>query len=50
MSHTKAGDAPPVRLVMGKGGVGKSTVAAGLALLEARRRGRAVLVTFEDAA
>jgi hypothetical protein len=36
----------PVVLVMGKGGVGKSTVAAGLAALEAQVRGAAVLVEF----
>jgi anion-transporting ArsA/GET3 family ATPase len=37
-------------LVMGKGGVGKTTVAAALAVLEVERRGRAVLVEFGDGA
>jgi arsenite/tail-anchored protein-transporting ATPase len=40
----------PVVLVMGKGGVGKTTVAAGLAELAARRWGRSVLVEFGDGA
>lgn len=35
-------------LVMGKGGVGKTTMAASLAVLEAQLRGRAVLVEFGD--
>ena len=38
----------PTLLVMGKGGVGKTTIAASLALLEAQLRGRAVLVEFGD--
>ena len=38
----------PVVLVVGKGGVGKSTVAAGLAVLEAQNRGSSVLVEFGD--
>ena len=38
----------PVVLVMGKGGVGKTTVAASLAVLEAETRGLAVLVEFGD--
>jgi Mrp family chromosome partitioning ATPase len=38
----------PAVLVMGKGGVGKTTVAAALATLEAETRGRAVLVEFGD--
>jgi anion-transporting ArsA/GET3 family ATPase len=40
----------PVVLVMGKGGVGKTTVAAGLAELAARRQGRSVMVEFGDGA
>lgn len=36
---------PPI-LVMGKGGVGKTTVAAALAALAAERQGRAILVEF----
>ncbi len=40
----------PVVLVMGKGGVGKTTVAAGLAELAAHRWGRSVLVEFGDGA
>jgi arsenite/tail-anchored protein-transporting ATPase len=40
----------PVVLVMGKGGVGKTTVAAGLAELAAQRWGRSVLVEFGDGA
>ena len=40
----------PVVLVMGKGGVGKTTVAAGLASLTARSSGRSVLVEFGDGA
>jgi hypothetical protein len=44
---------PPKRLaaavlVMGKGGVGKTTVAASLAVLDAETHGRAVLVEFGD--
>ena len=35
-------------LVMGKGGVGKTTVASSLAVLEAETHGRAVLVEFGD--
>lgn len=35
-------------LVMGKGGVGKTTIAAALAVLETQLRGRAVLVEFGD--
>ncbi|MDB4929917.1 MAG: Arsenical pump-driving ATPase, partial [Myxococcaceae bacterium] len=38
----------PAVLVMGKGGVGKTTVAAALATLEAETRGDAVLVEFGD--
>ncbi len=38
----------PAVLVMGKGGVGKTTVAAALAVLEAELRGKAVLVEFGD--
>jgi arsenite-transporting ATPase len=38
----------PVVLVMGKGGVGKTTVAASLAVLEAETRGMAVLLEFGD--
>ena len=38
----------PVVLVMGKGGVGKTTIAASLAVLEAETRGIAVLVEFGD--
>jgi anion-transporting ArsA/GET3 family ATPase len=41
---------PPVLLVMGKGGVGKTTVASALASLAAERGGRAVLVRFDDTA
>lgn len=37
-------------LVMGKGGVGKTTIAAALAVLEVERQGRAVLVEFGDGA
>ncbi len=40
----------PAVLVMGKGGVGKTTVAAALATLEAETRGRSVLVEFGDGA
>jgi anion-transporting ArsA/GET3 family ATPase len=39
---------PPLVLVTGKGGVGKTTVAAALALESARRGERAVLVEFGD--
>ena len=38
----------PVVLVMGKGGVGKTTVAASLAVLDAETTGRAILVEFGD--
>lgn len=38
----------PVILVMGKGGVGKTTVAASLAVLDAETHGLAVLVEFGD--
>ncbi len=38
----------PVVLVMGKGGVGKTTVAASLAVLEAETHGLAALVEFGD--
>lgn len=38
----------PAVLVMGKGGVGKTTVAASLAALEAETHGAAVLVEFGD--
>lgn len=38
----------PVVLVMGKGGVGKTSVSAGLAVLGAESRGRAVFVEFGD--
>ena len=38
----------PAVLVMGKGGVGKTTVAAALATLEAETHGLAVLVEFSD--
>jgi len=37
-------------LVMGKGGVGKTTLAAGLAVLDAETRGMATLVEFGDGA
>jgi arsenite-transporting ATPase len=37
-----------VVLVMGKGGVGKTTVAASLAVLDAETYGRAVLIEFGD--
>jgi len=37
-----------VVLIIGKGGVGKTTVAAGLAAAEAKRRGKAALVEFGD--
>ena len=40
----------PVVFVTGKGGVGKSSVAAALARAEADRSGQAILVEFEDAA
>ncbi|MCC6666349.1 MAG: hypothetical protein IT375_21525 [Polyangiaceae bacterium] len=40
----------PVVFVTGKGGVGKSSVAAALARAEADRGGQAILVEFEDAA
>lgn len=40
----------PVVFVTGKGGVGKSSVAAALARAEADRGGRAILVEFEGAA
>ncbi len=40
----------PVFLVMGKGGVGKTTVAASLAVLDAETHGLAVLVEFGDGA
>ncbi len=39
----------PIVLVTGKGGVGKTTLAAGLAEASARRDGKAVLVEFGDA-
>jgi anion-transporting ArsA/GET3 family ATPase len=38
----------PALLVMGKGGVGKTTVAASLAVLDAETHGAAVLVEFGD--
>lgn len=38
----------PVVLVTGKGGVGKTTIAAGLAVLDAELHGRAALVEFGD--
>lgn len=38
----------PALLVMGKGGVGKTTVAAGLAVLDAETHGMSVLVEFGD--
>lgn len=38
----------PIVLVTGKGGVGKTTIAAGLAAAAARRDGKAVLVEFGD--
>jgi arsenite-transporting ATPase len=41
---------PQVVLVMGKGGVGRTTLAAGLALLEIQAHGAAVLVEFGDGA
>lgn len=52
---TAAAAAPPRRLapallVMGKGGVGKTTVAAGLAALEVGTHGMATLVEFGDGA
>lgn len=40
----------PAVLVMGKGGVGKTTVAASLAVLEAETHGAAALVEFGDGA
>jgi arsenite/tail-anchored protein-transporting ATPase len=40
----------PVVLVLGKGGVGRTTVAASLAVLEAQTHGAAVLVEFGDGA
>jgi anion-transporting ArsA/GET3 family ATPase len=39
-----------VVFVLGKGGVGRTTVAASLAVIEASQRGRAVLVEFGDGA
>lgn len=39
----------PIVLVTGKGGVGKTTVAAGLAETAARRDGEAILIEFGDA-
>lgn len=49
-STAASGFAPlaPIVLVTGKGGVGKTTLAAGLAEAAARRDGRAVLVEFGD--
>lgn len=47
-SHRPPRSLAPVVLVLGKGGVGRTTVAASLALLEARLRGAAVLVEFGD--
>ena len=38
----------PIVLVTGKGGVGKTTIAAGLAAAAAKRDGKAVLVEFGD--
>jgi arsenite/tail-anchored protein-transporting ATPase len=40
----------PVVLVMGKGGVGRTTLAAGLAVLHAQKLGESVLVEFGDGA
>lgn len=37
-----------VTLVIGKGGVGKTSIASGLAAAEAQRNGRAILVEFMD--
>ncbi len=49
MTATKASVEPgSVTLVMGKGGVGKTTVAAGLSLLGAKSRGQAAFVEFGD--
>lgn len=48
---TAAGGYPPLSpivLVTGKGGVGKTTIAAGLAAAAARHDGKAVLVEFGD--
>lgn len=44
----KAGRLAPVVFVLGKGGVGRTTIAAGLSVLAARRRGRSVLLEFGD--
>ena len=38
----------PVVLVTGKGGVGKTTIAAGLAEAARRRTGQAMLIEFGD--
>ena len=40
----------PVVFVTGKGGVGKTSVAAGLALAAVEEKGRAVFVEFSDGA
>lgn len=46
--HSPPRSLAPVVFVMGKGGVGKSTIAASLAVLEAETRGGAVLVELGD--
>lgn len=51
MSDSNVAELPPLHevvLVTGKGGVGKTTMAAGLAEAAAQRDGRAVLVEFGD--
>lgn len=52
MSQPRTGEAPPplgpLVLVTGKGGVGKTSIAAGLAEAAARRDGRAMLIEFGD--
>ena len=49
-THAAGGFPPlsPIVLVTGKGGVGKTTIAAGLAAAAAKRDGKAVLVEFGD--
>ncbi|MDP3279155.1 MAG: hypothetical protein Q8Q09_28445 [Deltaproteobacteria bacterium] len=46
--HAPPRSLSPVLLLMGKGGVGKTTIAAGLAVLEAETHGAAILVEFGD--